>query len=63
MKQRNMSCFVTIALDLVCLLLVKSTSWSLTIIDAKVPRPSKGPVGFVISSLSPPKDIKNFIWW
>ena len=42
-----------IALDLVCLLLVKSTSWSFTI-DAKVPRPSKGPVDFVISSLSPP---------
>ena len=40
-----------IALDLVCLLLVKSTSWSFTI-DAKVPRSSKGPVGFVISSLS-----------
>ena len=37
----------------VCLLLVKSTSWSFTI-DAKVPRSSKGPVGFVISSLSPP---------
>ena len=62
MKQRNMSCFATIALDLVFLLLVKSTSWSFTI-DAKVPRPSKGLVGFVISSLSPPKDIKNFIWW
>ena len=55
-----------IALDLVCLLLVKSTSWSFTI-DTKVPRSSKGPVGFVISSfslslslpLSPsPEDIK-----